>query len=51
MNFVYAEDSRIQADLVTVSSRVAGWVTALDVTEGSPVSKGQVLLSIDTSNG
>jgi len=48
MNFVYAEDSRIQADLVTVSSRVAGSVTALDVTEGSPVSKGQVLLSIDT---
>jgi len=47
-NYVYAEDSRIEADLVTISSRVAGWVTALDIMEGSPVSKGQVLLNIDT---
>ncbi|MBT3307006.1 MAG: HlyD family secretion protein [Alphaproteobacteria bacterium] len=47
INFVYAEDSRIEADLITVSSRVAGWVTTLDVTEGAPISKGQVLLNID----
>jgi membrane fusion protein (multidrug efflux system) len=47
-NYVYAEDSRIEADLVTVSSRVAGWVTALEITEGSLISKGQVLLNIDS---
>ena len=48
MNYVYAEDSRIEADLIIVSSRVAGWITALDVMEGSPVSKGQVLLRVDS---
>ena len=47
VNFVYAYDSRIQADLITVSSRVVGRVTLLDVTEGNKVSKGQVLLNID----
>jgi len=47
-NYVNVEDSRIEADLITISSRVAGWVTALDVLEGSSVLKGQVLLSIDS---
>jgi membrane fusion protein (multidrug efflux system) len=47
-NYVYSEDSRIEADLITVSSRVAGWVTALEITEGSRITKGQVLLSIDS---
>jgi len=47
-NYVYAEDSRIEADLITVSSRVAGWVTALEITEGSLISQGQVLLNIDS---
>ncbi|NQV85431.1 MAG: HlyD family secretion protein [Rhodospirillales bacterium] len=47
INFVHAEDSRIEADLITVSSRVAGWVTAMEITEGSPISKGQVMLNID----
>jgi len=48
INFVYSDDSRIEADLITVSSRVAGWVTRVDVTEGSTVSAGQVLLAIDS---
>lgn len=48
INYVYSEDSRIEADLITVSSRVAGWVTALEVIEGSPVSRNQVLLNIDS---
>ncbi len=47
INYVYAYDSRIDADLITVSSRVAGWVTSLKVTEGSKVTDGQVLLGID----
>ena len=48
VNYVYSDDSRIEADLITVSSRVAGWVTSLDVREGSRISAGQVLLAIDS---
>ncbi len=48
VNFVYSDDSRIEADLITVSSRVAGWVTQVDVSEGSGISVGQVLLIIDS---
>ncbi len=48
INFVYAYDSRIDADLIIVSSRVAGWVTSLEVTEGSEISKGNVLAAIDS---
>ena len=47
-NYIYTEDSRIEADMVIISSRVAGWVTALNVTEGSSILKGQVLLGIDS---
>ncbi len=48
INFVYAYDSRIDANLIIVSSRVAGWVTSLEVTEGSEISKGNVLAAIDS---
>ena len=48
VNFVYSDDSRIEADLITVSSRVAGWVTQVGVSEGSGISTGQVLLVIDS---
>ncbi|MCH7833181.1 MAG: biotin/lipoyl-binding protein [Proteobacteria bacterium] len=48
INFVYAYDSRIDADLIIISSRVAGWVTSLEVTEGSKISKGNVLAAIDS---
>lgn len=47
VNYVYAYDSRIDADLITVSSRVAGWVTSLEITEGSTITKGSVLATID----
>jgi len=47
VNYVYAYDSRIDADMITVSSRVAGWVTALRITEGSTIATGDVLLAID----
>ncbi len=47
-NFVYTEDSRVEADLITVSSRVAGWVTSIEITEGSRISTGAVLLTIDS---
>jgi len=47
VNYVYSYDSRIDADLITVSSRVAGWVTSLDIIEGSKIAKGNVLAAID----
>jgi len=47
INYVYAYDSRIDGDLITVSSRVAGWVTSMDVTEGGRIEKGNVLATID----
>ena len=47
INYVYAYDSRIDADVITVSSRVAGWVTSLAVDEGSKISQGMVLATID----
>ena len=48
INYVYTEDSRIEADLIIVSSRVAGWVTSRAVTEGSTISAGDVLAAIDS---
>ncbi len=47
VNYVYVYDSRIDADMITVSSRVAGWVTSLEVVEGSPVNQGKVVATID----
>jgi len=45
---VYEYDARIAGSLITVSSRVAGWVTELHVTEGDDISKGQVIVQIDS---
>ena len=47
-NYVYSEDSRIESDMITISSRVAGWVTAFKAIEGSTVKKNQILLEIDS---
>ncbi len=44
---VYEYDARIAGSLITVSSRVAGWVTELRVTEGDDITKGQVIVEID----
>ncbi len=44
---VYEYDARIAGSLITVSSRVAGWVTELHVTEGDDIEKGQVIVEID----
>ncbi len=40
-------DARISGDLVTVSSRVAGWLTQLEVKEGDQVNRGKILMRID----
>jgi len=44
---VYTEDARIAGDVVTISSRVSGWLTELNVIEGDSVTKGQVLAKVD----
>ena len=45
--FITEEDARIQADLITVSSRVAGWITKMPAIEGAKISDGTVLLQVD----
>lgn len=44
---VYIDDARITADVISVSSRVSGWVTKLNVSEGDQVRQGHVLVSVD----
>ena len=48
INYVYTEDSRIEADLIIVSSRVDGWVTSFGVTEGSVIAAGKEIAAIDS---
>lgn len=45
--FILEEDARIGADLVTVSSRVAGWITEMPVIEGDTVQDGTVIVQVD----
>ena len=47
LNFIHEEDARINADLVTVSSRVAGWITEMPTIEGDRVQVGTVMVQID----
>lgn len=40
-------DASVLADMVTISSRVDGWVDARNVTDGDPVTPGQELVRLD----
>jgi membrane fusion protein (multidrug efflux system) len=44
---VYTDDARIDGEVITVSSRTAGWLTEMNVIEGDTVTKGQVLARVD----
>lgn len=44
---VYIDDARIDGEVTTIASRVAGWITELPVIEGDVVKKGQVLARVD----
>jgi membrane fusion protein (multidrug efflux system) len=44
---VIVNDARVAADIVAISSRVPGWVTAVRVVEGDAVRKGVLLVGID----
>ena len=45
--FVYVSDARITSTMVSVSSRIPGWVVEFPAREGSPVLAGEVLVQID----
>ena len=45
---VYEYDARIAGSLITVSSRVAGWVTEMGISEGDDISKGEIIVQIDS---
>jgi len=45
---VHTDDARIDGEVVTVSSRVSGWLTELNVIEGDIVTEGQVLAQVDS---
>jgi len=45
--YVYEYDARVAGTLITVSSRVAGWVTEVGVKEGDEIKSGRVLMRID----
>jgi membrane fusion protein (multidrug efflux system) len=44
---VYIDDARIDGEVITISSRVSGWITELPVIEGDIVKKGQLLAQVD----
>ncbi|MEQ8195755.1 MAG: HlyD family secretion protein [Rhodospirillales bacterium] len=45
--YVHEVDARIQTDLITVSSRVSGWVANIGVSQGDKIAKGSILVKID----
>ena len=44
---VFVTDARVAADIIAVSSRVPGWVTAVEVIAGDSVRRGDMLVRID----
>ena len=44
---VYVDDARIDGEVVTIASRVSGWVTDFSVIEGDEVKAGQPIARID----
>ena len=45
---VSTDDARIAADMISVSSRVAGWVQEMSVRQGDRVEAGSVIAAIDS---
>ena len=44
---LYIDDARIDGEVITVSSRVSGWITELPVIEGDELRKGQLIARVD----
>jgi len=47
LTHLHIEDARIDGEVITISSRVSGWITELPVMEGDEVKKGQLLARVD----
>jgi membrane fusion protein (multidrug efflux system) len=47
MIHVYEYDARIAGNLITISSRVPGWIDSIQVAEGQKIKAGQVLVQLD----
>jgi membrane fusion protein (multidrug efflux system) len=47
LTHIYIDDARVDGEVITISSRVAGWITELPSGEGDEVKKSQLLVSID----
>src|SRR5215213_7571620 len=45
---VYVDDARIDGEVVTIASRVSGWLTELPVIEGDEVKAGQIIARVDS---
>uniref|UniRef100_I2PWZ6 Multidrug resistance efflux pump n=1 Tax=Desulfovibrio sp. U5L TaxID=596152 RepID=I2PWZ6_9BACT len=46
-NHVTENDAHVLADMVTISSRVDGWIAARPVTDGDTITRGEELAKID----
>src|SRR6478672_2717547 len=44
---VVVDDARVDGEVVTISSRVSGWITEIPVIEGDEVKAGQEIARID----
>ena len=44
---LHIDDARIDGEVITISSRVSGWITELPVMEGDEVKKAQLLARVD----
>lgn len=45
--YVTEIDARVEADMVTVASRLPGWLETMDLSQGDRVDKGDVLVRVD----
>jgi membrane fusion protein (multidrug efflux system) len=45
---VFVDDARVAADMITVASRVPGWVTEVRVIAGDQLAAGEVMFRIDS---
>ena len=45
--YISENDARVMADMITISSRVDGWVAQRNVTDGDVVTEGSQLVVID----
>ena len=45
--YVHEIDARVEADMITIASRLPGWVETMDLGQGDKISKGDLLVRVD----